>query len=142
VNVHAPQSLSPGDCQALIRGGGIGRVGVSVDALPAIFPVRFALLDDGIVFRTGSETLSVDAVTNAIVAFETDSVDDLGDGWSVLVVGRAAAIEDAAALEAARQLPLAPLSSSDGDHFICIPAERISGWAFTTSGSHAPATRL
>jgi uncharacterized protein len=137
VNAHPLQSLSPGDCQALIRGGGIGRVGVSVDALPAIFPVRFALMGGGIVFRTDSETLSADAVTNAIVAFEADSVDDLGDGWSVLVVGRAVAIEDAAALEAARQLPLAPLSSSDGDQFICLPAERISGWAFTTSNSRS-----
>ncbi len=42
--------LSPGECRALLRAGCIGRVAVSVDALPAIFPVRYRLVDDDILF--------------------------------------------------------------------------------------------
>lgn len=139
MNAKALQSLLPDDCRALLRAGGIGRVGVSVGALPAIFPVRFALLGHDVVFRTGPETLLADALMNTVVAFEADSLDDdQGEGWSVLVVGRAAMIEDAAELETARGLPLAPWSSHEGDHFICIPAELISGRSFATSTSHVP----
>lgn len=139
MNAKALQSLPPDDCRALLRAGGIGRVGVSVGALPAIFPVRFALLVHDIVFRTGPETLLADVATNAVVAFEADSLDDdQGAGWSVLVVGRAAVIEGAAELETARELPLEPWSSHEGDQFICIPAELISGRAFATSSSHFP----
>ena len=88
------RELSEAECRALLATSGIGRVGVSVRALPAIFPVRYRMLDDHVVFRTSGDTLLAKVVADAIVAFEADAVDhDDGHGWSVLVVGRAELID-------------------------------------------------
>lgn len=134
------QTLSPTECQELLHRGGVGRIGVSVGALPAIFPVRFALFGNDIVFRIAPATLLSAAVAGTVVAFETDSLDQNGtEGWSVLVVGRGELISDPVELEAARRLPLVPWSTDDDDLFVRVPADLLSGRAFVGSRSRAPA---
>jgi uncharacterized protein len=82
--------LSPGECRALLRAGSIGRVALSVGALPAIFPVRYQVVDDDIVFGATPAAGPVTSVNNAVIAFQADAFDAAGEaGWSVLVVGRA-----------------------------------------------------
>jgi uncharacterized protein len=82
--------LSPNECRALLRAGGIGRVALSVSALPAIFPVRYHLHDDQIVLGITIAPAQGAALADAVIAFEADALDAGGDGgWSVLVVGRA-----------------------------------------------------
>ena len=69
---------------------GVGRVSTTVAALPTIFPVHYALLDDDIVFRTVVGTTLAAAVHDAVVAFEIDDLDPWSaSGWSVVVVGHA-----------------------------------------------------
>jgi nitroimidazol reductase NimA-like FMN-containing flavoprotein (pyridoxamine 5'-phosphate oxidase superfamily) len=81
--------LQPDECRALLRAGGIGRVGVSVGALPAIFPVRFRLVDDDIVFTEPADATTGAPLAGTVIAFEADAFDpDHVAGWSVLVVGR------------------------------------------------------
>ena len=71
-----------------LAAGEIGRVGVTIGALPAIFPVNYRLIDGCIIFRivAGLETSA--AARGAVVAFEVDdyNVSDRS-GWSVMVVG-------------------------------------------------------
>jgi hypothetical protein len=85
-----PSPLSPDECRDLLRAGGIGRVGVSVGALPAIFPVHFRLVDDDIVFRAPSpQSVAPGALAGTVIAFEADDFDVPDEaGWSVLVIGR------------------------------------------------------
>ncbi len=105
------RDLSEEECRALLETSEIGRVGVSVRALPAIIPVRYAILDDHVVFRTSGDTLLAKVVADAIVAFEADAVDrDDLHGWSVLVVGRAELIE----LEQIRRGSVAAMGHVDG----------------------------
>ncbi len=71
----------------------VGRVGLSVAALPVILPVNFVVIDGCIVFRTAPGSKLAAAVTGAVVAFEVDSHDSSSrSGWSVLVVGRSEVI--------------------------------------------------
>ena len=46
------QVLSRAECLALLRDSLVGRVVVTDRALPAAFPVNFALLGEDVVFRT------------------------------------------------------------------------------------------
>jgi nitroimidazol reductase NimA-like FMN-containing flavoprotein (pyridoxamine 5'-phosphate oxidase superfamily) len=125
--------LSDEECRALLRGSDIGRVGVSVRALPAIFPVRFTMVDDDVLFRTSRETLLARVVSDAIVAFEADAIDnDQGHGWSVLVVGRAEMIGTGVELEQVRHVALLPWTTSSDDSFVRIATDTISGRAFAT----------
>ena len=48
--------LDEHECRRLLASQCIGRVGVTIGALPAIFPVNYVTVDGDIVFRTGEGT--------------------------------------------------------------------------------------
>src|SRR5687767_10927023 len=79
----------------LLRSADFGRVGVTIRALPAIFPVNYCMIDDDIVFRTSEGSKFNAATDGAVVAFEVDDHDPVTkSGWSVLVVGRSEVVHD------------------------------------------------
>ena len=120
--------LSPAQCLDLLGGASVGRVAVTVAALPAIFPVNYGLLEDQIVFLTGEGTKLRAALERAVVAFQVDHIDeDTASGWSVMVVGVAEEITDAAAFAAASRLDLRPFAAGNRSHFVRIRPEFISG---------------
>ena len=89
--------LTEDQCRQLLAGGQVGRVGVTMGALPAIFPVNYLVVDGAIVFRTTPGTKLSAAMEGAVVAFEVDDY-QLTDrsGWSVLAVGRAEVVANPA----------------------------------------------
>lgn len=120
--------LDIAECRMLLAGATVGRVAVSVHAVPAVFPVNFALLDGDVVFRTGTGTKLDAAVRHAVVAFEVDQVDPLyHEGWSVLVVGMADELRDPQLLARARELPLRPWAEGPRDHVVRIGSEIVTG---------------
>jgi uncharacterized protein len=101
--------LSAEECHDLLRRNTVGRVGVSFAALPAIFPVNYAVLDGDVVF-------------------EVDDFDaTVPSGWSVMAVGVAHEITDPAELAAARKLRLRPFAGGDRTHFVRVHPELVSG---------------
>jgi uncharacterized protein len=120
--------IDPGACLALLGAGGIGRVAVSIGAVPAVFPVNYAMLDGEVVFRTGRGTRLDAAMRHAVVAFEVDDVDPLyREGWSVLVVGIADEIADDARRARAEALPLRPWAPGSAERVMVIRPELVSG---------------
>lgn len=87
--------LSEEDCFALLGTAEVGRVGITMGALPAIFPVNYRLVDGSIVFRTSPGSKLTSATDRAVVAFEVDDYETARrTGWSVLVVGRAEVVDE------------------------------------------------
>ena len=87
--------LTEDEARALLAGGQVGRIGISIGALPAIFPVNYRLVDGAIVFRTAPGSKMSAAAAGAVVAFEVDDYGVLDrSGWSVLAVGRAEIVDD------------------------------------------------
>lgn len=120
--------LSPEQCDDLIRRNSVGRVAVTVAALPAIFPVNYAVLDGQIIFRTGEGTKLRAALDRTVVAFQVDHVgSSLASGWSVMAVGLAEEITDADDVKAAEALGLVPLAAGDRSHYVRIRPEFLSG---------------
>ena len=120
--------LSPAECERLLAQTTVGRVGISIGALPVVLPVNYAMLDGDVVVRTGAGTKLDAALAGSVVAFEVDHVDPTyHEGWSVLLQGRASEIVDAEELDRARRLPLRPWAPGSRDRFIRIPAEVVSG---------------
>ena len=120
--------LSPEQCHDLLRRNDVGRVGVTVAALPAIFPVNYAVIDGDIIFRTGQGTKLRAAVEQAVVAFQIDHFDkSAGSGWSVMAIGLAEQIIEPGELARAQQLGLHPFARGDRTHFIKIRPEFLSG---------------
>ena len=107
--------LSRQDCLQLLDRAHVGRIAVSIGALPVVLPVNFALLDGDILIRTGRGTKLDAAATNAVVAFEVDGVDAFyHTGWSVLVQGIAEEITDNDELERAKAVPSSLWAGVDG----------------------------
>jgi nitroimidazol reductase NimA-like FMN-containing flavoprotein (pyridoxamine 5'-phosphate oxidase superfamily) len=103
IDQRGSEVLDPSECRRLLalaaKQGGIGRLGVSLEAAPIIRPVNFAYdAEHGhrVLVRLGEGALA-EAAGGALVSFEVDHIDPDG-AWSVLVRGL-----------------LVPISSKDGD---------------------------
>lgn len=120
--------LTPEECRQLLRRASVGRVAVTIGAVPAVFPVNFMVVDDAIVFRTSTGTKLDAATRKKVVAFEVDEFDTLyHDGWSVLAVGVADELREPAQVERAKDLPLVPWADGRRNHFVAIRPEFLSG---------------
>ena len=83
-----PHRLSDTECWHLLAVGGIGRLAVTVGALPRIVPVSFAVADDRIALCLGDQVELADAVDNTVVTLAVDSLADGSQhGWFVEVAG-------------------------------------------------------
>lgn len=81
-------------CLSLLRAVPMGRLGLSMNALPVVLPVSFVVDRDRLVVRTSRGTKLDAALTGAVVAFEADDFDPrTGDAWSVLVRGSTAVLD-------------------------------------------------
>jgi nitroimidazol reductase NimA-like FMN-containing flavoprotein (pyridoxamine 5'-phosphate oxidase superfamily) len=131
--------LDRAECLRRLGPGGVGRVAVTVGALPAIFPVNFAMLDDDVVFTTTGGTKLAAAARAAVVAFEVDAFDVASRrGWSVMVVGPSEQITDIVALARASRLPLARWTGGEqAEAFVRIRAEIVSGRDLVTTAVSA-----
>ena len=96
--------LTRSECLSLLETAVVGRIGVSIDALPAIFPVFVTVVDGVVAFRTVPGTKLAAAAAGAIVALEADWFDGrTGEGWSVLVRGVAKEATEEPRIAAARR---------------------------------------
>lgn len=126
-----PNELSRSDCLDLVRTASVGRVGLTLGALPLIVPVGF-LVDDShnIVFGTDDRHRLHQALDATVVAFETGSYSPgAGRPWSVLVQG-VTELHPVDAAPLVRRLPR-PLPHADGDrdptHVVLLRTDHITG---------------
>jgi nitroimidazol reductase NimA-like FMN-containing flavoprotein (pyridoxamine 5'-phosphate oxidase superfamily) len=126
------RTLPRARCLSLLGSAAVGRVGLSVGALPAILPVNFVLARDRVVFRTVPGSKLDSALARTVVAFEADGYDAAGTwGWSVLVQGMATELTAASDLEDARRLPLTAWAFPGGaPRFVAVETTFVSGRAF------------
>jgi len=126
--------LGEGECLWLLEKAWFGRVGVSVEGLPAIFPVNYAMDGGAIYFLTSEGTKLRAALQGTTVAFEIDFADvRYHNGWSVLAIGEAHEVEEAAAKELLQRLPLEPWAPGRRDHLVRIRPDFLSGRRITSS---------
>ncbi len=106
----------------------VGRLIFTVNALPAVRPMNFALVDELILVRTAADSTVARKVDDMIVAFEADELDAAAcAGWSVTVTGRAALVRDPDAAARYRHVPLVPWAPGIRDQFVTITTELAEG---------------
>jgi nitroimidazol reductase NimA-like FMN-containing flavoprotein (pyridoxamine 5'-phosphate oxidase superfamily) len=110
----------------------IGRVGLTIDAVPIVLPVNFAILDDDIVFRTVEGTKFHAASTGTVLAFEVDGYAPDGEqGWSVVVQGPSQVVSDPTEVYRIRELIADPWAvDSSADRAVRIKNTIMSGRRF------------
>src|SRR5208283_4269220 len=87
--------LTRPECLELLSQVSLGRIGASIDALPVILPVHFALFGESVLLHTIPGTKLDAATLGAVVAFQADAHEPVrGSWWSVLLQGIASAVSD------------------------------------------------
>lgn len=115
-------------CFELLGSVEIGRVGVTLHALPAIFPVVYRLVQRQVMFYAGSGAKLTDALSDAVAAFEADWGDPLRrTGWSVQLVGIARVRAEDAERAAAQAAGLHPWAAGVRPQLVVIHPERVVG---------------
>ena len=88
-----PMSLE--QAWVLLIGGDVGRIGLSMGAMPVIFPVHYAVEGGCIVVRAAAGSSIASAAAGSVVAFAVDDYERQdSSGWSVLAVGRSEVVQD------------------------------------------------
>jgi nitroimidazol reductase NimA-like FMN-containing flavoprotein (pyridoxamine 5'-phosphate oxidase superfamily) len=120
--------LAREECRRLLSTQSLGRIGVTIDALPVVLPVNYQLFDGELILQTERDTRLAHATEDAVVAFEVDHVDTDGQGtWSVTVTGMATEISDPNTLAQLRALPFTRWVRNDNDRYVGISLDLLSG---------------
>lgn len=135
------RELSRSECVDALRSHSLGRVALSVDALPVILPVNYIFDGSGAVFRTRSGSVLDRNCRNTVVAFEVDEFNPATRvGWSVLVVGVASALFGGDWLRAL-ELGLSSVGAPDGAIFVKIVPGSVTGRAIEAAPASTAVAR-
>ena len=117
----------------------MGRLIFTVNALPAVRLMNFAVVDGLVVLRMAADTTITRKVDDVIVAFEADDLDAAtSSGWSVVVTGRATLVSDPDLIARYRNVPLMPWASGQRDQFLTVTIEMLEGRRVGLAGSSDP----
>ncbi|WP_438490152.1 helix-turn-helix domain-containing protein [Streptomyces sp. S186] len=134
-------TLGPAECRELLSTHGIGRVAITLNDTPAVFPVNYTVIDDVIAFRTQAGSGPAAAAGHE-AALEVDHIDDaFSQGWSVLAVGPADVVTgfyESRKFE--EQAYSAPWVGSGRHQWIAIRPTHLSGRRIRVPGAPSPPT--
>lgn len=135
--------LGRAESMRLLAGAPVGRLIFTVNALPAVRLMNFALVDGLIVLRTTADTVAARKVNDTIVAFEVDDLDAAtSTGWSVVVTGRCNLVTDPELVARYQTTPLEPWAPGERDQFVTITTEVVDGRRVSrTAASTGPGRR-
>ena len=124
--------LDEEECLGLLAGASLGRVGLTIGGIPAIFPVNYCWHDGQVAFCTDPGTKLRRATEHEVVAFEVDQIEPmLRSAWSVLVVGPAREVVDPVVVRLIREQRVRPWAPGPRDHVVTIYPAFVSGGRIT-----------
>jgi nitroimidazol reductase NimA-like FMN-containing flavoprotein (pyridoxamine 5'-phosphate oxidase superfamily) len=119
------------ECLRLLAATDLGRLAVNVPGWPPLIrPVNYVFDErsNSVVFRSARGSKFTSLVMSGEAAFEIDAIEPAGhSGWSVIVVGVAEEVTNAADVHRLEQLGLRPLAPGSKPHWIRIRANVVSG---------------
>src|SRR5271166_5359916 len=127
--------LTRSECFELLASEHLGRVAVTDDRGPVVFPVNFTLDRHTVVFRTEAGTKLHAASRGSRVCFEVDGTDLAArTGWSVIVRGEITEVTDRAELARLRELPLRVWGPGARTHYVRILPAQLTGRRIASAG--------
>lgn len=120
--------LTREQCSAHLSSRGIGRVSLSIGAMPVIIPVVYLVDDDSVLFQAPLDRSFADACDGSVIAFEVDDMStSAGHGmWSVHAVGMGSRLDEREHLHV-QSLGAGTFATSRVDQIVRLPTQRLSG---------------
>jgi nitroimidazol reductase NimA-like FMN-containing flavoprotein (pyridoxamine 5'-phosphate oxidase superfamily) len=115
-------------CLALLGRAQLGRIALSLRALPVVIPVRYTRDDEDLLFTASGEELSR-ALHGNIAALQADGYEeDSGQRWTVFAMGPVQRVEGVERLGMiARSLPWLPSTAMGEDGLFRLKPAVLSG---------------
>jgi hypothetical protein len=86
--MERPRELDAEECWELLAQASVGRIALSIKALPTILPVQYYLAGRTLAICLGQHGSPKESVDETVVAFAADAVDGSSQsGWTVQVQG-------------------------------------------------------
>jgi transcriptional regulator with XRE-family HTH domain len=128
------EPLTPGQCRAHLRAGGVGRVIFSAPRGPVALPVNYRFSNDQVLFSTTVHAAQ-DLESQTTVGFEIDRIDEaFSEGWSVLVTGCARRIDDPDQLVEHAAHEVVPWAGGARGAVVAITAAEVTGRVIVHDG--------
>lgn len=142
-NASGPETeaLDIHDCWKCLRSESVGRLAVTTDAGPEIFPVNYVPDYGTVVFRTGPGTKLDAALSGGPVALEADGLNTYGTiAWSVVIKGTAKVVDTDEDIREAADAGLSPWEPGSKEHLVRITPSDVTGrrLVITAPGSWWP----
>ena len=129
------QELTRSECFELLAREQLGRLALTDDWGPVVFPVSYVLDRHTVVFRTEAGAKLHAASRGARVCFEADGADAAArTGWSVIVRGEITEVTDPAELARLAALPLRLWVPGVRDHYLRVLPAVLTGRRITAAG--------
>jgi transcriptional regulator with XRE-family HTH domain len=122
------ERLSHAECHRLLAPRGLGRIAFTAASGLMVLPVNYTVAGGAIVIRTGAGSL-IALHGDGPVTFEADHFDlELGQGWSVLVLGHAHRVLQPGELRHLREeCDMRPWPAGEHDLFVRIVPAKLTG---------------
>lgn len=141
--VPKAEILNLQQCWRLLGQTTIGRLALTTGNGPDIFPVNYKVDHETLIFRTGNGTKFTALLAADHIALEADAVSaEFGMAWSVVVKGRAVAVDDANTTLDVISQALFPWQGVKKEHFVRIVPEKVTGRRFARTPSMSWRTPL
>lgn len=115
-------------CRQLLGAARLGRVAFNGEPSPTILPVNYVLHRDAVIFRTVEGSKLAAAQQGTAASFEVDGLyPDHDSGWSVLVRGTLAEVDDPDAELGEVADQLRPVVGGDRPHLVRLAIDEITG---------------
>jgi hypothetical protein len=124
------RKLAFGEAVERLAGQRVGYLALTVNALPAVVPVRFGRLDGRLVLRAAPKGVLARSAAGSVVSLLVCDVDpDLTRGWSTTVTGMATPFTARSDLAACAELGL---PGSAEDMYLGISMDLVTGREYPT----------
>ncbi|MDN3495437.1 pyridoxamine 5'-phosphate oxidase family protein [Planococcus sp. APC 4015] len=121
--------LTDDQCWERLRDQELGRLVTRVGDVIDIFPVNYVVDGESVLLRTAQGSKLFELTVNDQVLFEVDDHDDT-NAWSVVLRGRAAALDTTYEVERADGLGLRPWVPTLKHTYVRVQAASLTGRAF------------
>ena len=122
------EELTIDECWNLLGNKTVGRLAVSINNQPDIFPVNYRVDNETIVVRSAAGLKLAAATLGTAVAFEVDALDDMRHaGWSVVLKGPAGELNDLGDVLEAEALKVEPWAEGSRERYFRITPEHVTG---------------
>lgn len=128
------EPLTPTQCHALLKTGGVGRVIFNASRGPVAHPVNYRFSNGEVLFNTTVNT-ATELESQPRVGFEIDHIDDVfTEGWSVIVTGPARRVDNPDELVEHATHGLSPWAGGARGVVVAIAAAEVTGRVIVHDG--------